>query len=227
LDTNILVSEDRDEYDVLYVDGDTIEGRYRPLQNKSLKLGYDGINYKEASLYNEVKLFIRQAGVGISASYDDTGSYCPQSVYVYRIKDEYNQVDHKFLLGVLQSRVMAYYVFKRFGEIDASQAFSKLTHVRLATLPIPIRNYNEPEWKTKHDQIVDLVDGMLDGAELGGSVDWQLERLIQELYSLSPADNAYIMRQLGLTAYHKAMREMFPSRPPPKPIKIERITIIE
>jgi len=228
LDTQTIVSDDINEYDVLYVDGDSIEGRYKKLRYKSLKLGYDGINYKEDELYNEPKIFIRQAGVGISASYDETGAYCPQSVYVYRIKEEYNEINHKFLLAVLQSRTMAYYVFKKFGEIDAAQAFSKLTHVRLAKLPIPVRHREQnSDWQSIHDQIVEYVDNMLNEGELGGSIDWQLERLIQGLYNLDSGDNAYIMSQLGLTAYHKSMREMFPHSPPPKPVTIEKITMIE
>ena len=66
---------------------------------------------------------------------------------------------------------------------------------------------------------------MLEGAELGGSEDWQLERLVQGLYDLDVNENAYINAQLGLTAYHKAMRELFPHGPPPKPVTLEKITM--
>ena len=130
------------------------------------------------------------------------------------------------LLGILQSRLITYYIFKKFGEIDASQAFSKLTHERLANLPIPVLNRSEPEWRSIHDEIVHKVDLMLRGEPLGGSIDWQIEGKIHQLYGLGSNEDAYINQQLGLTAYHKAMQQLFPSGPPPKPIRTETIHII-
>lgn len=242
LATHHVVSE-TDQYDVPYIDGDSFNGRYKSLTYKSLKLGYDGIDYKQPKLYEKPKIFIRQAGVGLSAAYDEKGAYCPQSVYVYRIRDELSSVvedkkdkktnshpwseivDHKFLLAILQSRTLAYYVFKKFGEIDASQAFSKLTHVRLGGLPIPIANYREEGWKEKHARIVELVEEMLSSGSAVDSVDWEIERIVQQLYDLKPPDAAYIYSQLALVAYHQAMKQMFPSGRPPKPKFEEEIKI--
>lgn len=239
LATDYIVS-DRDDFGVPYIDGDSFNGRYRNLTYKGLKLGYDGINYKTPSLYEKPKILIRQAGVGLSVAYDEKGAYCPQSVYVYRIRADSPKhregelepsisrswsevVDHKYLLAVLQSRTIAYYVFKKFGEIDASQAFSKLTHIRLGGLPIPVASHEEPEWREKHDKIVGLVDSMLSGKPVGDPIDWEIERIIQVLYGLEPSEIAYINSQLGLVAYHKAMKQMFPKGPPPKPKFVEEI----
>jgi len=47
--------------------------------------------------------------------------------------------------------------------------------------------------------------------------------MIQELYGLKPSEVANICSQMGLVAYHKAMQEMFPKRPPPKPKVLEEI----
>jgi type I restriction-modification system DNA methylase subunit len=223
LSTDYIVSEEEGEYDVPYIDGDSFSGRYGSLKYKSLKLGYDGINYKALDLYEKPKTFIRQAGVGLSVAFDGKGAYCPQSVYIYRIKDDYSSIDHRFLLAVLQSRAFAYYVFKKFGEIDASQAFSKLTHVRLGKLPIPASDYKKHEWQGKHNHIIKLVDKMLSDGQVGGSADWEIERIVQELYGLEPSQVAYINSQLGLVAYHKAMQEMFPKGPLPKPRVLEEI----
>lgn len=242
LATHHMVSE-TDEYDVPYIDGDSFNGRYKNLTYKSLKLGYNGIDYKQPKLYEKPKIFIRQAGVGLSVAYDEKGAYCPQSVYVYRIRDEPSSVVedkkaknangypwseivyHKFLLAILQSRTLAYYVFKKFGEIDASQAFSKLTHARLGGLPIPVANYREEGWKEKHARIVELVEEMLSSGSAAYSVDWEIERIVQQLYGLNPSDAAYISSQLGLVAYHQAMKQMFPSGPPPKPKSVQEIKI--
>jgi type I restriction-modification system DNA methylase subunit len=223
LSTQQIVSSDEKKYDVLFIDGDSFSGRYGSLEYKSLKLDYDGINYKDSSLYEKPKIFIRQAGVGLSVAFDENSVYCPQSVYVYRIKEDYPDVNHKLLLAVLQSRVFAYYVFKKFGEIDASQAFSKLTHVRLGKLPIPASDHNNKEWQKKQDELVKLVDEMLIGGEIGSTEDWKIERFVQELYELEHSEVAHIMGQLGLVGYHKAMKEMFPKGPPPKPKVLQEI----
>lgn len=246
LATHRIVS-DSENNDVQYVDGDSFNGRYQELTYRSLKLGYNGIDYKPKEQYEKPKILIRQAGVGISVAYDKKGAYCPQSVYIYRIKDEviepkpergsetkrnsengyrWTQIlDHRFLLAVLQSRTLAYYVFKRFGEIDASQAFSKLTHVRLSAFPIPVKNWTEPSWKQKHDRIVKLVDDLLGSKPVSENADWEIERTVQELYGLEPNAVAYIYGQLGLVAYHQAMKQMFPNGPPPKPQLVEEIQI--
>jgi len=224
LATDYIVSKEGG-FDVAYIDGDSFGGRYENLKYKSLKMGYDGINYKLSRLYKKPKVFIRQAGVGLSVAYDEKGAYCPQSVYVYRLEEKYSRIDHRFLLAVLQSRTFAYYVFKKFGEIDASQAFSKLTHVRLGRLPIPTGSYGTDEWQKKHDEVVGLVDELIADRQLGGPIDWGIERIIQDLYGLKSSEVAHINSQLGLVAYHKAMREMFPKGPPPKPSSLKEIKI--
>lgn len=222
LSTDCIVSEEG-KYDVPYIDGDSFSGRYGTLKYKTLKLSYDGINYKTSSLYEKPKVFIRQAGVGLSVAYDEKDAYCPQSVYIYRIKSDFPDVEHKLLLAVLQSRSFAYYVFKKFGEIDASQAFSKLTHVRLGKLPIPVSDHKEKKWQEKQNELVEVVDEMLLTREIGGKEDWKIERIVQELYGLEPSEVAHITSQLGLVGYHKAMKEMFPKGPPPKPKVLEEI----
>ncbi len=44
--------------------------------------------YKSATIYENPKILIRQAGVGIWATYDETGAWCPQSVYLYRLRPD-------------------------------------------------------------------------------------------------------------------------------------------
>ena len=65
-------------------------------------------------MYRPPKILIRQAGVGIFAALDETDSRCPQSVYVYRLRDgeRAKGYKHEFVLAALLSRTMAYPVFK-------------------------------------------------------------------------------------------------------------------
>ncbi len=76
---------------VTFIDGDDVSRRYRRVRpNKWLSLVVAGWNYKDAELYKAPKILVRQAGVGISATLDETDSRCPQSMYMYRVNDSAN-----------------------------------------------------------------------------------------------------------------------------------------
>jgi len=247
-----IVSDDPADGDVKWMDGDSFGQRYEPLDLKGLDLGYDGITYKDEEIYNGEKVFIRQAGVGLSVAYEGDTVYCPQSVYIYKIRegvdemqDWYVDIDlddddaeyegawtdpenipnrvstetyHKFLLGVLSSRVFHYYVFKRFGEIDAAQAFAKLTQTKIRSLPIPVSKLTTDEGVETVEQIAENVEELLaGGAELGGETDWEIEQGLKHLYGLTGSDMVHISNQMGLVAYHQTMRELYPDGKPNAP----------
>lgn len=244
LDQEWTVLDDPDDGDVSYVDGDSLRGRYEPIDYRGIRLGFDGIQYKSPAVYEAEKIFVRQAGVGLSVAIDRSGAYCPQSVYIYRLDSEAWQksgisdyvsdsdpwldmgsisqeqidvLDHRFVLAVLNSRLMHYYVFKRFGEIDAAQAFAKLTHNKIRALPIPIKLILSRDGNRSYRRILESVDKMLTGSALGSKTDWSIDRDLARLYGLRGGQSAYVNSQLGLVAYHKAMRSLFPRGPPPPP----------
>lgn len=234
-DLIVLNNEDDQKNCVPYIDGDSFNGRYKPLSYKWIVLGYDGINYKDQEMYKSPKIFIRQAGVGLSIAIDEINAYCPQSVYIYKTNstpmEELNNrswsdiVNPKFIAAVLQSRMFAYFVFKRFGEIDASQAFSKLTHKRMELLPIPVKEHESDIWKNQHDKLVELYDELVKSDGQNVKIDKKIENIVAELYCLSINEKGYIFGQFGLVAYHKAMQEMFPFGVPPKPKMIPEIVL--
>jgi len=252
-----IVSDNPADGDVLWMDGDSFEGRYEHLSLKGLDTGYSGIKYKDEQIYRGDKVFIRQAGVGLSVAYHADTVYCPQSVYIYKIRsnradirdwyvdrdsdDEYDgqwtdpenipeDLDtgmyHKFLLGVLNSRIFHYYVFKRFAEIDGAQAFAKLTQTKIRSLPIPVEELTTAEGVETANRIASLVEEILDGdAESGGETDWAIERELQDLYGLDGSDMVHISNQMGLVAYHETMQELYPGGKPPAPERKTGVTL--
>ena len=239
-----IIVDDPREGDAPYIDGDALEGRYRELSYQGIRLGFEGIPYKEPELYEGEKVFIREAGVGLSVALDRSGAYCPRSVYIYKLdrsrwkesevsehvsdpddwmqsdaisQDMIDALDHRFILGVLNSRLMHYFVFKRFGEIDAAQAFAKLRHKMIRALPVPLPRIRSNRGSASYERIISAVDLMLEGADLGSRNDWSIERELGDLYGLTGSQRAYINSQLGLAAYHSAMRDLFPQGPPPPP----------
>lgn len=245
-----IVSDDPEAGDVLYIDGDSFGQRYDPLELKSIELGYDGIKYKGRYFYEGDKLFIRKTGVGISVAYSGDLVYCPQTVYIYKILSDRDEIIdwyaderekwadpelvpegldtpemHKFVQAVLNSRVFHYYIFKRFGEIDAAQAFAHVTQTKIRTFPIPIARLKTEEGQELVSEIANLVDEMLAGDEIGGGTDWEIEKRIRKLYGLTPKDMKYVNKQMGLVAYHKKMKELYPSGPPPAPERKQAVSL--
>jgi type I restriction-modification system DNA methylase subunit len=247
-----IVSDDFSNSDVKWMDGDSFGQRYDQLDLKGLDLGYDGIAYKDEAIYKGEKIFIRQAGVGLSVAYEGDTVYCPQSVYIYKIRDDigemqnwYDDTDqwtdtdnipapdsidretyHKFLLGILNSRIFHYYVFKRFGEIDAAQAFAKLTQTKIRSLPIPVAKLTTDENSDKVAEIASCVEKLLnEDAELGDDTDWEIEQHLRDLYGLTGDDMIHISNQMGLVAYHQTMQELYPSGKPRTPERKAKISL--
>ena len=198
-----------------YVDGDDISHRYMRVQpKKRIRLDVVGWPYKDARLYQPPKILIRQAGVGLCAVLDETEARCPQSVYIYRIKPEWLEkgYSHEFLLGCLLSRTMAYYVFKRFAEVDPARPHAKLTHARLEALPIPSVDFGSARASKAYETIVQGVAPLLSGnARIGGSEDLAIESALRELWALSPEDGAAINKELSQLPSSQALRELFSS----------------
>jgi N-6 DNA Methylase/TaqI-like C-terminal specificity domain len=201
-----------------FIDGDDISHRYkRVVLSKWIQLGIPEWQYKPAALYLAPKVLIRQAGVGIWATYDETGAYCPQSVYLYRLNpDRMAQgYRHEFVLGALLSRTLTYYVFKRFGEVEPARAHAKLTHERLAELPIPMVDFTNPAQRAAHDAIVADVRWLLEGqAILGGPQDLEIELNLRHLWRIEPEDGAYINGEFLQLPNSQAIKDLFPSGRP-------------
>jgi hypothetical protein len=246
-----IVHEDPSDGDVLWMDGDSFGERFDPLDIGGLELGYRGIKYKDEEIYRGDKVFIRQAGVGLSVAYHGDTVYCPQSVYIYKIRENREEMvewyedevaswtdpdnipgglgtetHHKFLLGVLSSRIFHYYVFKRFGEIDAAQAFAKLTQTKIRSLPIPVKKMSTEEGQELVSEVAEKVETLLNGdAELGGEIDWRIDTALRDLYGLSTDDILHISQQMGLVAYHQTMQQLYPGGKPPRPEGKSEITV--
>ncbi|GEM_PF-4428566 len=245
-----LATNDPNDGDVAYIHGDSFGARYDKLETFGLKRGYDGIRYKDESLYRGDKLFVREAGVGFTAAYDNRTAYCPRSVYVFKIRGSRSEIVenhsredgwlsaesipdlpepeafHKFLHGVMNSRLFNYYVFKRFSEVDGAQSFANLRMGQIRSLPIPIEQLATEEGESTVEAIAERVDRLREGdAELGGTVDLEIERRLLDLYGLSNDALAHVNEQMGLAAYHKKLEELYPDGQPSRPEQATEVSL--
>lgn len=246
-----LVKDDPADADIPYLSGSAQGGRYEEPELKGLDLGYEGVDYKSEELYSGDTLYIREAGVGLSVSYFGKTVWCPRSVYVFSIRESRGEIVcsyetdsrwtspenvpeglntqqyHKFLLGVLNSRIMHYYVFKRFSSIDAAQAFANMRMTDVRSLPVPVEKIGTSEGRELVAEIASDVDELLDQGDIGGSADRRIEESLRRLYGLSNDDMAYLHKQMGLVGYHQSMQQLYPEGLPPKPERKELISLTD
>ena len=194
-----------------YIDGDSIR-RYSPATIRYIDTSADGINYKSASYYRSPKILIRQAGVGVNAILDVANAYCPQSVYMYHVKNRHRSagIDEQLLLSLLCSRLFHLQVFMSFGEIDSSRAFSKLTHTRLSRLRVL-----DPAALVDHVQVVQRIQHAVATLSTHGIAnhdqeDWDIEACWGGVFGLSKADIEGVIRNFSHVHANETLLSLFP-----------------
>ena len=219
---NLVTSEEPTSREhTTFIDGDDTSHRYAPVTPSKWLVFDQRWTYKKSERYASPKILVRQAGVGLVAVLDETGSRCPQSVYIYRLKDEYAKPGyrHEFLLGALLSRTMNYYHMKRSAETDPAKAFAKVTHERLADLPIPRVDFADAGQRKAHKAVVTNVKRLLSGqAVCGGKEDIKIEQALRELWGICPADGHYINGEFHDLPKGQVVDELFPGDERPKPV---------
>lgn len=212
--SRVLVSTDRASFKQCkpYIDGDSIS-RYKSPSVRWIDISADGINYKPDTLYRQPKLLIRQAGIGVNAILDQNlGAYCPQSVYVYRVKPEFveSHIDEYLLISLLCSRLFHLQVFMSFGEIDSSRAFSKLTHTRLCQMRTV-----KPSTIQKHPRALSRLRVCTktlcsEGVTRNEHLDWDIEGCWSHILGLKPDDIRCVINNFSKVHHNETMQALFP-----------------
>jgi len=143
------------------------------------------------------KILIRKTGDRIIATFDDSGVFPEQSLYF--LFDNHSHLRPKYILGLLNSRLLtAYY---RAKSLTNRRSIAQVKKVDLDELPIRVLETSKPLDNARHDQIVSLVDAMLqlhkDLAQAKtpdaknalqrqiDATDRQIDHLVYELYGLT------------------------------------------
>jgi N-6 DNA Methylase/TaqI-like C-terminal specificity domain len=195
-----------------YIDGNSLIHRYDNPHRRFMRT--DLIALKNESIFLGPKILVRQAGIGLTATLCLDNSRCPQSIYIYRLSGQASEAGYtiEFILAALVSRTMNYFVLKRFSETDPARAFAKLTHERLASLPIPAVATDSD--RNNVIRVSDLVRGLLNTHDLGGAADFQIELALRAMWGISPDEGAYINGSFSLVPFGQAVRDLFPDGPP-------------
>ncbi|TCN21080.1 TaqI-like C-terminal specificity domain-containing protein [Mesobacillus foraminis] len=159
--------------------------RYNIKPTHYIKTGVPGINYKQKEKILSPKIIIRKTGVGINASYDNTGYLTTQTVFHFKINENNsNAFSHEYLLGVLNSRVMLYYYLKKYGD-NEWKSHAYITQKIIKQLPVPKINLKSEHQVKQATAIHIAVSNLLKLDSYDIELDLEIERLVAGLYHLS------------------------------------------
>lgn len=160
----------------------------------------DGINYKDLNIYNGNKILVRKTGVGITASLDYENSITNQVVYILKLKSAFEKkMSLEFVLSVLNSRAMTYYVIKKYGE-NEWKSHPYLTQTMLINLPFPKIDLDSPNERKLINRITKLVRNEASLSvekNISKSTDLFLERAVAHFFKLNQTDYKAIFETLS------------------------------
>jgi len=174
--------------------------RYTSFSKAWINTLKNGINYKNFSIYKGKKILVRKTGVGITASIDYENSVTNQVVYILKLNNSFeSNVSLEFILAVLNSRAITYYLLKKYGEMEW-KSHPYLTQTQLISLPFPEVDLENQEIKNNVEKITKII-----ASEVRKSTDKNLsiendiliEREVAKLFKLNKEDYKKIFYALS------------------------------
>jgi len=155
------------------------------------------------------KLVTRQIGRYPEFALDVRGYQCLNTVFMVNLKQ--GDIDPRFILGVLNSRLIRAFWLQHF--YDQRRTFPKIKGTYLKLIPVCACDTSERATRPRYDRIVELVDNILAlHPQLAAArvpqaktviqrhiedTDRQIDRLVYELYGLSDAEIALVEESLN------------------------------
>lgn len=191
--------------DVPFLVGEDIS-RYQTRGAHWLELGHPDIparDYKEPELYRGWKILIRKTGEGINATLDKD-SYVIQVVYIFKPKEARTDLYHT--LGILNSKLMAFYYHSKFGQKERG-VFPHLTQNKVLQLPIVVPKGNR---STISGLVSQLLVAYGELSKLGGihldreaeirarvsDLENRVDDAVFDLYGITEQDRAFVLSSL-------------------------------
>jgi len=174
--------------------------RFTSLSKSWINTRKEGINYKNLNIYNGNKILVRKTGVGITASIDYENSVTNQVVYILKLKPAFEkEMTLEFVLAVLNSRAMTYYLIKKFGE-NEWKSHPYLTQTMLVDLPFPKIDFNSSVSNKLISRVTKIIKSeVLQSKEknISKKNDLIIERIIANFFKLNKTDYKAVFETLS------------------------------
>lgn len=183
-----IISDKQDDGNQGIYVGENIQ-RYYTVGKKYIKMGVQGIDYKDPLIYKAPKILIRKTGLGINSYLDTESTYISQTVYSLRYITEDCMIPLEYYLSLINSRVVFYYYLKKYGE-NEWKSHPYLTKDIVFTFPI--KEYQNCKLV---DEIISLTRQLLNC--YSREVDLSLEAKIMKWYGLNANDRKIIKEEIN------------------------------
>ena len=174
--------------------------RFTSLSKSWINTLKEGINYKDLSIYNGDKILVRKTGIGITASLDYENAVTNQVVYILKLKPIVEKkLTLEFVLAVLNSRAMTYYLIKKFGE-NEWKSHPYLTQTMLVNLPFPKIDFNSHNARELISSVTEIVRKEVSNSKeknIAKTNDLFIERVVAHFFKLSQTDYEVIFKTLS------------------------------
>jgi hypothetical protein len=173
--------------------------RYTSVSKRWINTFKDGINYKKLNIYKGDKILVRKTGVGITASIDYENAVTNQVVYLLKLKPKFkNNISLEFVLAILNSRVITYYLIKKYGE-NEWKSHPYLTQRMLVKLPFPKTDIKSQKVKILINKVTNKIKNEISYSKeknISKETDIFIERVVAYFFGLDKADYNIIFETL-------------------------------
>ncbi|MFA5802231.1 MAG: TaqI-like C-terminal specificity domain-containing protein [Thermoleophilia bacterium] len=154
---------------------------------------------RNPELFSSPRILMRRTDYHLLSTLERNDSICVNSCHVIKLKENI-RLTHTYLLGLLNSRLMQR-IFELQNPQMVGKVFAEIKVIYVERLPINPIDFTDPTDKSRHDQIVELVERMLElnkrlqAAKTAyekdslqrqiDATDRQIDRLVYELYDLT------------------------------------------
>jgi type I restriction-modification system DNA methylase subunit len=187
-----------------YLEGKDVSRYVIDWRQRWLKYGPNLAAPRDPALFTGKRLLFRRiVGERLIGTFTEDDYVTSQLLQIVKPHDEDLAL---FLLGVLNSSLMAYYFRKKYNRQD--KTFPEIRIYELCSLPIRQLDFANPADRTCHDQMLSLVEKMLDlnkrlpVAKTNQertviqrqieATEGQIDRLVYELYGLTADEIAVV-----------------------------------
>ncbi|MGD0897136.1 MAG: TaqI-like C-terminal specificity domain-containing protein [Thermoguttaceae bacterium] len=175
------------------------------------------MNAYAADFYAGKRILLRQTGVGIYATIDDSRRLTNQSVFTWKMRKDLQAESCRYrveyILGVLNSRTMLYRYYIKSGDTEW-RSFPRWTQELVQELPVRAIDFSQEVEARLHDEIADRVAAVLAmGKPPSTHDDYQIEILVMQLYGITRPMCRRIFEVLHQVQRLRVIREMSIAEP--------------
>lgn len=146
---------------------------------KSNKKWYELWNQRNPSKFEQKKILVAEIAPESRFVFDDNNYYFNTKVFGLVLKDRYNAISYKFLLGLMNSALLNFY--HKFTSVPKAGGYFEYKTQFIMPYPIPNLDIEDTDFIKVHDQVSNLVETQLSNHKSLAKVDSETKKqLIQK-----------------------------------------------